>query len=366
MNAARIYKELSFVDDKYILESSPDENPKTKSRARIIKISALAAAVCAIAAAIIVPAALRGRKPVVTEDDTDTDTEADTAILIPGISKQPQLSAASFDKYNVFINPDIFDDENIDVSKWSCSYNPASDQIIGSYRIWFEEIDESKTISAFGKEITGKYYYSCVEDFEEIRFYKTQDKSVRFGLDKKGNISEITFYSPDLNKSELSKDECVDIASDIAKELIDFKCYSMSVMEYDIDNCNVYEMYYTKQIGSLATSDKLRIIVYSNGEICDVYASHIGQIDSSLNIDDQVEKISKELCGEWEEKQSDGSVHKFKKSVQDVYLSVLSDGTPYLDFTIDLKQTKEYTDEKGEKVTEDILHEAIELIVVPE
>ena len=110
---------------------------------------------------------------------------------------------------------------------------------------------------------------------EEVNYYQTQDKSAKFGINSdSGNIDYYRLTKPknylsDKTTSELSKEECIAVATEYLKTFVDISDYEMRYDRYwdSATYGGSYTFEFHRMIGGLETSDSAIIEVTVFGDI---------------------------------------------------------------------------------------------------
>ena len=247
MNKDALIEAIANIDDEYILDAHAEAS-KTKRRARIIKIAALAAAVCAMGAAIIVPAALRGRKPV-----------------------EPKYKSFITDS-SLSIGSSIESDLKRDWWSQRITNNDVSPDVI--------------TYTYDGKEYQALYSYSdkFFGNTKDVNVYKSDGVEITFWADS-GEFEGIHFHLyrngyTDRPKVDSPREYAIEYAWRIASNYIDVSDYEMTVSEYspNKDNEN-YDVFFAKVIDGYETPDYIKTHITAQGDMQTLHLGEIGLFD---------------------------------------------------------------------------------------
>ena len=254
MNKDALIEAIANIDDEYILDAHAEAS-KTKRRARIIKIAAVAAAVCVMGAAIIVPAALRGRKPV-----------------------EPKYKSFITDS-SLSIGSSIESDLKRDWWSQRITNNDVSPDVI--------------TYTYDGVEYEVKYSYSHLKvgDLGYTNVYTNNDVDIYLWADT-NEFKAINFnlYSKEYRlkpKIDSAREFAIEYARDLASKYIDLSKYKMDVYVQDInefsrkenETTESYQVNFTKYIDGHETIEGVKTTITAQGDLAYFGVDCIGLFD---------------------------------------------------------------------------------------
>lgn len=192
-------------------------------------------------------------------------------------------------------------------------------------------IEKEMKISIDGKEITGTYDYSILMEpnYFPIHYYNTAEKD-RFGIDPDGLVTHYQCATRPTGQNDklYTEEQCVLIARQFVNQFVNIEGYRANVSE-NIDK-GLYDIVFTKMIGSVETTEFAQVRIYKNGSIYHYKSFMLGKITDdipdSLQADSITEAIYKKLDTIYEPLKAKGSVISYEEPL--LQYTVLESGEP--------------------------------------
>lgn len=246
MSEERLLNALGQVDDQYILEAAPGQTPG-KNRAWI-KWAALAACLCLVLAAI--------RIVYRSEPNTAPYEGPEYEVLVFGYSDS--AGAADLEAEYLFA----------DYEKYS-SVQPQS----------------QVTLQIRNKTYIGYYQNTQYRSYHYYPVYEYFDSENNvFTIDHTGKLVSFFWGKSTADGKKLSQADCLQIAMDFLKEIVDISSYEVEITEDSVSECYVAE--FTKYAGNLKTADSATVTVQYNGDIYSYASFMLDKVPADTKVDD--------------------------------------------------------------------------------
>lgn len=189
--------------------------------------------------------------------------------------------------------------------------------------------EPSEEVEVFfnGQPYKGEWIMTQYRDFNYYPVYRYRDSNnVEFEIDD-SNMLVSCFWGRVESDSIRTEEECVKVAVDFMKSIIDVNQYRISVQKND--DRQKYIIEFNKYIGDIKTTDSATVeVLYSGGLYC--YSSHmLGKVSvnskNNVKLDDVIASVYAKLDTVYADAKSNYS--RVEYETPELMLSTLSDGS---------------------------------------
>ena len=198
---------------------------------------------------------------------------------------------------------------------------------------------KTKRMSVGGMVCTGSYVDSDYETYNTFATARYLDQNQKlFEVDDRGLLTSYFWGSSGLQTTggTCPQEECVEIAKAFLRPYAELSSYQVDVLFHEADG--LYEIEFTKYIGSCKTTDRATVTVAVSGELYSYSSTMLGRISTETVNDFDMAKTESSVSGKLYAIY--GGVLERYDSVEyeilDTKLTLLEDGSAALIYTVDV------------------------------
>ncbi len=155
-----------------------------------------------------------------------------------------------------------------------------------------ENFDEEITVEFNGESFNGVYTqsYTNIYEYYPTRQYRSENARMEIN-----SFGEITGYSLTVNNemqhnsTNLTEQDCIDIAKELLENRIDTEDYVIDIEFYEL--ADLYIVTFTKYVDGFRTADRASVALWPDGEFAWFQSTMLGKISGENVPNFDVEKI---------------------------------------------------------------------------